>query len=1129
MEPDVSTYRGRPYREKAGATSDPENVVRPVIPDHVLLRRIGSGSYGTVWLARNMMGMFRAVKIVYQNSFSDRHPFERELAGIRKFEPISRSHEGFVDVLQVGMNEEQGYFYYIMEVADDQLLGQKICPDTYRPKTLAKEIHLRGKLSFQECLELGLALSLALSELNKHGLVHRDVKPSNIIFVHGVPKLADIGLVTEANQAQSFVGTAGFIPPEGPGSPQADVYSLGKVLYEASTGKDRQDFPELPTLLDTLADQEKFLELNEVILQACKNEVAQRYQSAWNLHAELLVLANGKSIRRLKALERRLSRLKRVASVSFLVLVFAAFIAYQVYRERKLREDAHQRDVGAAIAYGNQAMESGDLLGAVPYFADALQLDQRNLYHRMRLGALLAECPKLTQMCFEGMELEDGQFSPDGRCILVSQHGGAARIYDVQSGKLVRQPFGPNYLRRASYSTDGHLIVTASEDGFADVWDAATLKRLHHWLHPMGVESAMFAPDGFHVITACVDGNARLWNTLTENVELQFHVGARIRCAIFSKDGRFIATASTNYCAQVWDASTGRKIGKPLQHDGWVNCADFSPDGTKLVTACGDHRARVWDVATGRKISADLLHRDDVSSAEFSPDGRLILTASLDGTVRLWQADTFEPFEPNPVLRHGEKVLHASFDPEGRRILSVCEDGTVRVWDLAGSALPSRIPRSVFSFDGEKSLEITNGTVQMQNLSTAASKLLVCPYSTEKANFSRNGRFAFTVSSVQTNKGPSCRSLLVWNATTGEAVASQIVLTNRCNEWAISDDGRRLAVISRGSLRFWDVQKGAPFAAIFTNQHAIRSVLFSPTGLEAAVIADKAVYIVNTTNAQAIFPPLVHAQRVGNVDFSPDGKRLVSCCNDPYLTRCYAQVWNVTDGRPAGPKLMHGDGVRFVCFSPDGTRIATAGEDFTGAIWDAVSGLRLATLPHNEKVQSIRFNSDGTEVVTASLDSTARIWSADTGDPLSPPFIHTEKLAGAQFVAGGRQIATIDKGGVCCIWDLPQELRKPEEVRKLGRLLSSEVETATRSLTPLPADSLAIFWEHMRTAYPPEFSTSAGEIAAWNEQEARDSEAKNEWAAAVFHLERLMSSGHGTPDVAKRLADARSHLNDINQ
>src|SRR6266566_8280509 len=88
----------------------------PTIPDHELIRRIGSGSYGEVWLARSVMGTFRAVKIVYRESFDHDRPFEREFNGIQRFEPISCSHESQVDILHVGRNE--GYFYYVMELAD---------------------------------------------------------------------------------------------------------------------------------------------------------------------------------------------------------------------------------------------------------------------------------------------------------------------------------------------------------------------------------------------------------------------------------------------------------------------------------------------------------------------------------------------------------------------------------------------------------------------------------------------------------------------------------------------------------------------------------------------------------------------------------------------------------------------------------------------------------------------------------------------------------------------------------------------------------------------------------------------------------------------------------------------------
>src|SRR5437870_8302974 len=95
----------------------------PQIPDHELLRRIGLGSYGEVWLARSVMGTYRAVKVVYRERFQNERPYEREYSGIQKFEPISRSHDGLVDILQIGRNDLDGYFYYVMELADDAEQG----------------------------------------------------------------------------------------------------------------------------------------------------------------------------------------------------------------------------------------------------------------------------------------------------------------------------------------------------------------------------------------------------------------------------------------------------------------------------------------------------------------------------------------------------------------------------------------------------------------------------------------------------------------------------------------------------------------------------------------------------------------------------------------------------------------------------------------------------------------------------------------------------------------------------------------------------------------------------------------------------------------------------------------------
>src|SRR5699024_1373303 len=121
---------------------------------------------------------------------------------------------------------------------------------------------------------------------------------------NGVPKLADIGLVTDLAEARSFVGTEGFVPPEGPNSPQGDLYSLGKVLYEIAMGKDRKEFPEPFTRLADSAEAPALAELNAVVLKACATDARQRYQSAEEMHEDLALLQSGKSVRKKRQFER---------------------------------------------------------------------------------------------------------------------------------------------------------------------------------------------------------------------------------------------------------------------------------------------------------------------------------------------------------------------------------------------------------------------------------------------------------------------------------------------------------------------------------------------------------------------------------------------------------------------------------------------------------------------------------------------------------------------------------------------------------------------------------------------------------------------------------------------------------
>ncbi len=270
--------------------------VLPDTPNYELFNPpFGEGAYGKVWLARNTAGQWRALKVVYLANFDQNtDPYEREFSGIKKYQPVSDGHPGLLRVEFVS-EKQAGCFYYVMELGDPLEPGWEQEPSTYKPRDLVSERSRshRRRLPVRECVRIGLALSDALEFLHRQGLTHRDIKPQNIIFVNGQPKLADMGLITDIrppDQERTLVGTPGYMPPppERPGTPQADIYALGMVLYVLSTGRNTAYFPEIATTLVEGGDPVDFLPLNTVILKACQPDPTQRYASAAEMHHALL-------------------------------------------------------------------------------------------------------------------------------------------------------------------------------------------------------------------------------------------------------------------------------------------------------------------------------------------------------------------------------------------------------------------------------------------------------------------------------------------------------------------------------------------------------------------------------------------------------------------------------------------------------------------------------------------------------------------------------------------------------------------------------------------------------------------------------------------------------------------------
>ena len=225
-----------------------------------LLQKCGEGSYGEVWLACDAVGGKVAVKIVRNGGRYS----ERELAGLQNYKNCN--HPNLLKIRHVEITPE--YIFCTMDAADDLNKG---CGE-YCPDTLAERLNKWGRLDSEEINSMLSGLLSGLEELHKQGLVHRDIKPDNILWVNGRPTLADVGLIAFEG-AGSLVGSPGFLSPRvlagSPAEASDDFYALGKVIYCALTGLAVSEYPSIPADMTLHID----VYLNKALLKSCSEPI----------------------------------------------------------------------------------------------------------------------------------------------------------------------------------------------------------------------------------------------------------------------------------------------------------------------------------------------------------------------------------------------------------------------------------------------------------------------------------------------------------------------------------------------------------------------------------------------------------------------------------------------------------------------------------------------------------------------------------------------------------------------------------------------------------------------------------------------------------------------------------------
>jgi WD40 repeat protein len=722
---------------------------------------IGRGSYGEVWLARNVMGTYRAVKVVYRSTFDQDGPYEREFAGIRRFEPISRSQESQVDILHIGRNDTENYFYYVMELADDAS-GGEFAPERYAPKTLQAVLKPADHPAFAECLRISVALANALNHLHQNGLVHRDIKPSNIIFVNGIPKLADIGLVTESEATITYVGAHGFMPPEGPGRPQGDIYSLGKVIYELCTGRDRLDFPALPAEFGAWPERKPMLELMSISLKACEPEALHRYPSAEELIADLLLVQAGQSIRRLRWLEHH--RRWAVAATALALLVIIG--AWLVQIENRSRERTRQREVWLREAQMLRLGQhrTGWSSNALQLISQAGELDANDdlraqaaatlggvdVFAAKSFGTTSNETRSPTSLTFDHQGrrvLMDG--GGDGHVKLWNPHSaqtitftstnagpvwftrngsprqfilaesGVCRLLNLENGQTLREfragDIQPGSEAQAlAVSREGNLGAVAfvnnnGEEGRIALWELTSGKLLKELAE--NCTALAIAPDDSCLASGDDLGQVRVRSLPELNQVVSFHQGhATLNCLSFQRDATEARDTTNKY---PWLLSVGDSGGTIKIYEIGRNELDtichgsqfdvyataFSPDGMTLASA-GRAEVKLWDVVTGRNLL--LMQGNDYCYAlAFSPDGRQLAVGSGSGHTQAY-VGTYELAAGRGVaeLRGlSSQVRQIAFSHDSQRLAALSDNWEVGLWNTASNQLERVLeaPKGLFA------------------------------------------------------------------------------------------------------------------------------------------------------------------------------------------------------------------------------------------------------------------------------------------------------------------------------------------------------------------------------------------------------------------------------------------------
>ncbi len=892
-----------------------------LLPGFEPLRRLGSGGMGAVFLARDR-NLDRLVAVKVMRGAEDeeqRRRFRREAQVLSELE-----HPNIVRIHDSGVSASGPWI--LMEHLDGSSLDK-----------------LAGQV---DPLDAMVQIASGLEELHRRGLVHRDVKPGNVVLdSSGRAVLVDFGLVldpkrTGITRQRAVTGTLGFLAPEvlrgDEATAAADWYAWGVTLFQLSEGRLPFDADELLACVrgKPLPEPEfERLGPGDRRTQAIRAALAEEPGLRPTSRAEIEELLAGKRLATTRARttlpepgptrpegRHRVALAAGITALLGLALLGGFLQGTGEGREPRPGPGPRLPEPPTAPVRPPDPGPASPSPTASPGAPTSRPVDPRDIYSGLGMEGI-ADLVSFRD------ELLGLAWSPDGTRIAAGSSRGNARVFEVASGALAEELDtagstlvgvawdatggtravatwgGKVVVRRGrvdkvfggergavlamALSRDGRRVALGGMDRTLEILDTGSGARLAAFpRHPDEIGAVAFAPDGGTVLSGCDDGIVRLWSVEPPGLVYE--------------------------------------LGEP---SGPVYDVAMSPDGRWIASGHLDGRLRLWDARGGERLRVLEGHTGQVTSVEFSPDGRTLASGSWDAAVRLWDPATGASIR---VLEgHTKVVRKLRFAPDGARLASLGEDRKVRIWTLPAG-------RQEASLDLEREAE-----TQAQRAFLEPAGTLLAAGTVEAVAWSEDGtRVAVGLPAGEVRVGEPRSAVL---ARPGEAGLDQVRTLVAGGGapvvgLAFASGGKWLAVATRdGSIRLYDVGDGE-LAGGFTGHRGPVTALATRNDGSAVAAADGegGIWLWSTRRGKAPARLEGPGAPIGALAFSPDGRMLAAGGADGRL-----QLRELGAGPP---RTVTGSErpVTGLAFPGDGGRLLVLDAAGRAALVEIATGARLA-------------------------------------------------------------------------------------------------------------------------------------------------------------------------------------------